>query len=139
MKVFVIVLSWNSQKYISKCLDSLQKLVGKSEIIVVDNASTDSSISFLKKNYPKLKILKNKRNLGYAEGNNVGIRYALDQGADFVWIVNPDVTVAPDSLSAFLKAAEKYPRAGIFTPKIYFAPGFEFHKERYSKKEQGKV
>ena len=139
MKVFVIVLSWNSKDYISKCLDSLQKLVGKPEIVVVDNASTDSSAAFIKKNYPKLKLNRNDKNLGYAEGNNVGITYALDHGADFVWIVNPDVTVAPDSLFALLKAAEKYPRAGIFTSKIYFAPGFEFHQERYSKKEQGKV
>lgn len=139
MKVFVIVLSWNSKEYISKCLDSLQKLTGMPEIVVVDNASTDNSVSFIKKNYPKLKLIKNSKNLGYAEGNNVGIRYALDHSADFVWIINPDVSVAPDSLSAFLKAAGKYPKAGIFTPKIYFAPGFEFHKERYSKKEQGKV
>lgn len=139
MKVFVIVLSWNSEEYISKCLDSLQRLAGKPEIIVVDNASTDASVAFIKKNYPKLKILKNSRNLGYAEGNNVGIRYALDHGADYVWIVNPDVVVAPDCLSAFLAAAQKYPNPGIFTPKIYFAPGYEFHKDRYSKKEQGKV
>jgi len=139
MKVFIIVLCWNAKAYISKCLNSLQKLKEKPEIIVVDNASTDDSVPFLRKNYPKLKILKNEKNLGYAEGNNVGIKYALDHGADFVWIVNPDVTVAPDSLTAFLKAVEKYPRAGIFTPKIYFAPGYEFHQERYSKKEQGKV
>ncbi|TSC88458.1 MAG: glycosyl transferase family protein [Microgenomates group bacterium Gr01-1014_16] len=139
MKVFIIVLSWNAKAYISKCLDSLQKLKEKTEIVVVDNASVDGSAPFIKKNYPKLKLIKNDRNLGYASGNNIGIKYALDHGAEFVWIVNPDVTVAPDSLSAFLKAAEKYPRVGIFTPKIYFAPGFEFHKERYSKKELGKV
>ncbi|OGC92170.1 hypothetical protein A3D85_03515 [Candidatus Amesbacteria bacterium RIFCSPHIGHO2_02_FULL_47_9] len=139
MKVHIIVLSWNSKKYISHCLDSLKKLDTPSEVLVIDNQSTDGTADFVKKKYPKFIFIKNPANLGYAAGNNAGIKYALDHEADFIWIVNPDVTVAPDSLSAFLSAAQKYPRAGIFTPKIYFSPGFEFHKDRYSKSDRGKV
>jgi GT2 family glycosyltransferase len=143
MQVSVIVLSWNSSRYIGKCLDSLAKVVVPKNIkfvtIVVDNASSDDSINYLKKNYLNLCLIENSTNLGYAAGNNVGIKLALSQGSDFVWIVNPDVEVHPQSLSQLLAAAKRYPTAGIFGSKIYFAPGFEFHKDRYQKKELGKV
>ena len=142
MKIAVVVLAWNSAKYISGCLTSLKMLhpgENKVEVIVVDNASSDNSANLAKSKYPAFKIIKNSSNLGYAQGNNTGIREALKNDADFVWVINPDVTVSPDSLLALLASAGKYPQAGVFTPKIYFAKGFEFHKERYSKSDLGKV
>ncbi len=142
MKIFCVVLSFNSAKYISNCIESLLKVNptgSEFEILLVDNASSDNSVEFLKRKYPRLTLIESAENLGYAEGNNLGIRYALDKKADFVWIVNPDVVVAPDSLKFLLEAAARFPRGGIFGSKLYFTKGYEFHKERYSPSQLGKV
>lgn len=142
MQIAVIVLSFNSAGYISDCLHSLQQLIlgeTKLEIIVVDNASSDDSVKVVREKFPSLTLISNAQNLGYAEGNNVGIRYSLAKNFDFIWIVNPDVTVEKNSLTELLSAAGTYPLAGVFGSKIYFAPGYEFHKERYSQKELGHV
>ena len=77
--------------------------------------------------------------MGFAAGNNVGVKYALDQGADYIMVLNNDTVVDKNLLIEFLKALKKYPKAGILSPKIYFAPGFEFHKDRFGKENLGKV
>ncbi len=142
MKIAIIVLNWNGKEYISKSLDMLKKLDTSDyqvEVVVVDNNSTDGSVKLIKTQYPKFHLIENRENLGYAGGNNVGIRFALENGAEWIWIVNPDVLVDPQALNELLKVATKYPRAGVLGPKIYFAPGYEFEKERYKKSELGKV
>src|SRR3989344_3038137 len=126
MKITIIVLSWNAEKYITPCLQSLRRLVvrpHKVEVVVVDNASTDHSVKLIKKKYPGMKIIQTGQNLGYAGGNNVGLRYALDQGSNFAWIVNPDVQVHRQSLLALVDAAQAHPDGGIFGSKCYFAKG----------------
>jgi GT2 family glycosyltransferase len=142
MHISVIVLSWNSEKYISPCLKSLQELdLGDVhfEIVVVDNGSSDNTVDLVKRDFPKVTVLETGANLGYAEGNNVGIRYALQKTNDFIWIVNPDVYVDKNSLKELLFTAKKFPSGGIFGSKIYFAPGYEFHKDRYTESDLGHV
>ncbi len=142
MQISIVVLNWNGEKYVDDCLQSISNLKrGEHDlnVIVVDNASTDSSPQLITTRYPKFLFLPTGKNLGYAEGNNVGIRKALETQADFVWIVNPDIKLEPGALLAFLDAANDHPRHGIFGSKIYFYPGYEFHKERYQKKDLGHV
>ncbi len=142
MKISIIILNWNGAKYISKCLESVKKLQTGPftlEKVIVDNASTDDSPQLIAKNFSDFTLLKNPTNMGYAGGNNTGIRYALNSGADFVWILNSDVLVKEDALIKYIEGAAKYPTAGIFGCKIYFAPGFEFQKDRYAPNEIGKV
>lgn len=145
MKVFIVVLNWNGKKDTLECLQSIEKLdtfQHELNVVLVDNASTDGSISAFKKLKPEnfsLKILESKKNLGFAGGNNLGIKYALGYEGDYILILNNDTTVSSDLLIQFIKEAEENPRAGIFSPKIYFAPGFEFHKERYKKEDKGRV
>ncbi len=137
MKVLTVVLSWNSKKYIVECLESLKK--NNAEIILVEGGSTDGSLEFLKTKYPEHKLIETNKNLGYAGGNNVGLKYALEQNADFVWVVNPDIVVAPTALDEAMKVMTKDEKTAVVGSKVYFYPGFEFHKDRYSKKELGKV
>ena len=141
-KVFVIILNWNRPHDTVACLNSLEKTQVKGfnySAIVVDNGSTDNSVSMFEKiNNQKLIIIKNKNNLGFAEGNNVGIKEALDRGADYVVILNNDTLVDPGLISELLKAFQEEPKAGLISPKIYFARGFEFHK-RYKEVELGRV
>lgn len=150
MKVSIVILNWNRKKETIECLKSLKELRITNyelEIVVIDNGSTDGSVEAIRKGIAGItsttgitgELVRNRKNLGFAGGNNVGIRYALHNGADFILILNNDTLVDKNLLVYLIKAAEKYKNAGIFSPKIYFAPGFEFHKKRYSKKDSGKV
>lgn len=104
-KVFIIVLNFNGKKDTLECLKSIVKLQiirYKLQAIVVDNGSTDGSAEGIEERYKDIKILRNKKNLGFAGGNNVGIKYALDNGADWVFILNND-TVVPENFLDLLK------------------------------------
>ena len=140
-KVAVVILNWNRKSDTIECLESIQKLQitnYKLQIIIVDNASTDGSVQEFKK-LKDIALVQNKENLGYTGGNNCGIEKALELGTDFVMVLNNDTVLDKNLVEEFLKAAEENPDVGIFTPKIYFAKGFEFHKERYKSEELGKV
>lgn len=151
MKISIVVLNWNRANDTIDCLKSLSNLCKKNydslSVIVVDNASTDKSLpkieTAVKKIFSKSKIivevLKNKSNLGFSEGNNVGIRHAIRHKADFILLLNNDTVVDKNLLNKLLATAKKYPKAGLISPKIYFAKGYEFHKRKYKKSELGKV
>lgn len=136
--VVISLLNFNGKKNTLDCIESLENVRRddfKLTIVVVDNASSDGSPSEIS----NLKIILNKENLGFAGGHNVAIKYALENGADYVLILNNDTYVDHDFLAELLRVAEEDKSIGILSPKIYFAPGFEFHKNRYSKNEIGKV
>jgi GT2 family glycosyltransferase len=139
-----IILNWNQPELTFDTLDSIFKCQSKGlkyHIFLVDNGSTDKSLKLFKARYkknPTITILETGENLGYAGGNNFGLRAALKGKFDYYLVANNDIIVAPDFLQKLFDAGQKYPNA-ILTPKIYFAPGFEFHKDRYKKNELGKV
>lgn len=123
--ISVVILNWNGAADTLCCLDSLRALTYPHfGVVVVDNGSTDESLPQLRSyaaSYP-LMLVETARNLGYAGGNNVGIRNALKLGADFVLVLNNDTTVAPDLLEQLLAAAKRNPDAGVFSARIlYFA------------------
>jgi len=86
--------------------------------VIVDNGSIDDSVERLKDTCPEVTILETSRNLGFAAGNNLGIRCALNNGADYVFVLNNDTTVFPNTISAFVEFAEKHPTAALMGPKI---------------------
>jgi GT2 family glycosyltransferase len=121
--ISVVVLNWNGAKDTLACLDSLAALTYPNfDVIVVDNGSTDDSLVRLRPYtapYP-LTLLETGRNLGYAGGNNVGTRHALEHGANFVLVLNNDTSVAPDLLDRLLEAAQRHPGAGVFSARIMY-------------------
>src|SRR3990167_8574816 len=136
IKVAIVVLSYNGLENTLECLDSLKRIDKKgfnSEVIVVDNASTDGSTEALSK-VKDIRLIENITNQGFCGGNNIGIKDGLKRGASHVLILNNDVVVKEDFLSKLLKI-----NTDIVSPKIYFAAGFEFHKGRYKKEDLGKV
>ena len=141
-RVGMVILNWNRPADTIECLASIQTLSLKKcmlSVIVVDNASTDDSVSKIQSYKSQVKIIKNKENLGFAGGNNVGIKYALKLGMDYVMVLNNDTLLASNIVDQFLASANRNPDFGILSPKIYFKAGNEFHKDRYKTSELGKV
>jgi GT2 family glycosyltransferase len=119
-KIFIVTLNWNNYKDTSQCLSSLRGIdYPNHQVVLVDNASSDGSVGKIGGSFPEITLIKNANNLGFAEGNNVGIRYALDQGAEYVLLLNNDTIVRPDFLSKLLQPALADPNIGVLGPKIY--------------------
>ena len=120
--LFAVILNWNLKEDTIECVNSILK--GNwvpEEIIVVDNGSDDGSPEALLECFGNhIKLIVNERNLGFAKGMNVGIRYALDKGARWILLLNNDVIVAEDMIKKLLKVAEgeKGQRFGILAPAI---------------------
>lgn len=144
-KVSVVILNWNRAKDTIECLRSVNRARVKGielSILVVDNHSTDDSVDRIGQqtsNIKHLQIIRNNSNLGFAEGNNVGIKKALNDGANYVLVLNNDTLVDRDMIMELVKVFDNDSSACAVSPKIYFAPGFEFHKDRYSKRNLGRV
>jgi len=113
-KITVIVLTWNGLDDLVACLDSFSCVeYSNQEVVVVDNASEDDTVATVRARYPWVQLLVNADNLGYVGGNNVGIRWALDHGADYVFILNNDTKMTPEVLSRLLAVMESDPRIAV--------------------------
>ncbi|SRR5258708_7653218 len=140
IKIFIVVLNWNQPELTLLCVRSIAKSKldkkYKVEIIVVDNGSDENKRLI---QYPNAQVIRSEQNLGFAAGNNLGIKYAIDNFADYVMVINNDTIVDSQMLSYLLETIQEDKTIGIVSPKIYFAKGYEFHKEKYNKTELGKV
>lgn len=120
-KVFVAVLNWNGLKDTLECLESLYGTeYDNLEIIVVDNGSTDDSVDVIRARYPDIAFISHMINRGYSGGNNSAMLYALDHGADYVWLLNNDTAVESSSLGCLVETAEKDSIVGLISPVIYY-------------------
>jgi GT2 family glycosyltransferase len=112
--VFLLILTWNRRDDVLRCVASLRRLSYPNVTpVVVDNASQDDTVAALRARHPDLTMIENSRNLGYAGGNNVGIRWALAHGADYVQIINSDTEVTPEMTSELVRVAESDPRIAV--------------------------
>jgi GT2 family glycosyltransferase len=119
-KVAIIVINWNNATDTLSCLESLSKLeYSNFDVVVIDNGSTDNSVEFLQNRFPNLKILETGANLGYSGGNNAGITWALTEGFDWVFLLNNDTILAPNSLSIMIEVAKKNSSIGILGPTVF--------------------
>jgi len=118
-KIAVIVLNHNHKEDLLNCLNSLFRIdYPNFEVIVVDNNSQDGALEAARLSYPKVSYIKNQENLGFAKGNNIGIRYALERMADWVVLLNNDTKVKKDFLTKLAEAVENDPKVGIASPII---------------------
>lgn len=119
-KITIIILHWNNYTDTLSCLASVAELdYDNYQVVVIDNGSSNNSAAIIADAHPDIKILVAKKNLGYTGGNNMGIEFAIQDGCDFVWLLNDDVTVAPNSLSALVGVAITNPKVGFLGPKVY--------------------
>lgn len=119
-RVVIVILNYNQLEDTLECLASLDRQkYDNAEIVLVDNASSDGSPDAVASRYPHIQILRNATNLGYAEGNNTGMRYALAQSRDYLMLLNNDTVVAPDCLAQLVAQAEREPEAAMLGPMVY--------------------
>ena len=115
----IVVLNWKNATGTVACLDSLKACTAADiAVIVIDNGSGDDSVSVIRQRHPDLPLIETGANLGYAGGNNVGIRYALEHGAEYVGVLNNDALVDRDFLPPLLAANQQTSGGAITTPMI---------------------
>jgi GT2 family glycosyltransferase len=126
-KIAIIISpNWRDygKKYLPDCIASVraQDCTGEKKIFITDNESTDESYSFLKTEIPEAEIFRSAKNSGFAEGNNIPMRSALEQGFDYLFLANIDTVLEPDCLSKAVRAAESDPSIGAVQPRIMLWP-----------------
>jgi len=121
--VAMIVLTWNQRDLTLDCLASLLRMgypPDRLQIIVVDNGSADGTAEAIRRSFPAVTVIENEENLGFAEGNNVGIRHALQGPAEYIMLLNNDTIVDTRMLSELMTAMRARPDVGVVGPKIYY-------------------
>ncbi|MEI8343605.1 MAG: glycosyltransferase family 2 protein [Candidatus Moraniibacteriota bacterium] len=117
--IFVVVLNYNGKDTLTACLSSVFQSDFKGfEVVVVDNNSIDGSFELAKNQFPRAHFIKNSKNIGFAKGNNIGIRFALEKFADYILVLNNDAYLEKNTILELAIVAEKTKTAGIFNPII---------------------
>lgn len=119
MKLSIIILNHNTKDLLIQTIKSIKTKISH-EIIVVDNASTDNSVKAVKKTFPQIKLIELKQNIGFASGNNVGIKQAK---GEYVLLLNSDTQIVGSALATTIKFLDQNQKVGIATPKLVFPDG----------------
>ena len=116
VRLFAIIVTYKGLRWYERCFSSLRKSTIPVQTIVVDNASNDGSVEYIKEHYPEIHLIESKENLGFGRGNNIAMRYALDQGCDYVFLLNQDAWVEPDTFEKLVDIHQRHSEYGILGP-----------------------
>lgn len=114
--IFVIIVTYKGHKWYERCFTSLRDSEYPVQTIVVDNASNDGTVEYIREYFPEIHLIESEENLGFGRANNIGMRYALDNGCDYVFLLNQDAWIEPNTIFELLRVAEKNPEYGILSP-----------------------
>ncbi len=118
----MIILNWNNFEDTDKCIQSLLAVNdNRLKIVIVDNHSNDNSVALFKQKYTQLPLLISDINKGYAGGMNLGIKYALENSADYIILSNNDIEYPPDFLGPMLELIQSNQSIGIVSPKVLYS------------------
>lgn len=122
MDLTVVIVNWNAAEYLRGCLESLPAATHPldTQTVVVDNASTDSSVTLVRANFPAVQLIESELNVGFGKGANLGLEIACGK---FVAVLNPDLHATPGSLVALVTFLENHPKAGLVGPRIVLPNG----------------
>lgn len=116
MKILVIIVSYNFERWMDRCLGSLRESGQRADIVVIDNASQDNSVRLIQENYPEVRLIQSKTNLGFGRANNIGMKIALTEGYDYVFLLNQDAWIDGSTLGTLARLCQQYPQYGIMSP-----------------------
>lgn len=112
IKSDIIIVTYNAMPYIQKCIDSCRG----HKLIVVDNNSTDGTVAYIRDNFPNTHLIPQSKNLGFGQANNLGIRHALEQGAEYVFLLNQDAYLQTECIEALIEVQKQNLAFGILSP-----------------------
>jgi GT2 family glycosyltransferase len=116
MKVLVIVVAYNFEPWIDRCLGSLRMSAHPVSTVVVDNCSQDRTVARIEADYSEVRLIKSQENLGFGRGNNLGLAIALAEGFDAVFLLNQDAWVEPETISVLAGLLPDHPDFGVLSP-----------------------
>lgn len=115
-RLFVIVVTYKGKQWYDRCFTSLRESSIPITTIVVDNASNDGTVEYIKEHFPEIILIESKENLGFGRANNIAMRYALDHDCDYVFLLNQDAWLEPDALEIMIDSHKKNETYGILSP-----------------------
>ena len=138
MHIVVILVNYNGMKDTIECIESIEKSTVKSQIVVVDNASKENEAEKISQQFPKVKTIRSETNGGFSAGNNIGIQWALEQGYEYIALLNNDTVIAPNMLELLCQNTSD---TSVSTPKmLYFSkPNIIWYGGGYFNKKTGNV
>jgi len=116
MNLLVVIVTYNAMQWVEHCFACLKSSSIKPTVLVVDNGSNDGTQEYIKNNYPEFIFRQSTENLGFGKANNVGLQYALDNGFDYVYLLNQDAWVQTDTLEKLMRISACHPEYGILSP-----------------------
>lgn len=127
-KTLVVIVSYNAMKWVERCLSSLQGSTALVDVLMVDNGSTDGTREFVKDRFPEVTLLEMSENLGFAGGNNLGFKHAIDQNYDFVFLLNQDTWVLEDTIPRLIETLELDASLAVASPVQLTGDGQDLDK-----------
>ena len=127
-KLYAVIVTYNGEKLIKQCLGSLKNSSFPVSIVVVDNASEDNTAAIIEADFPDAVLLLSDRNLGFGKANNVGIKYAYEDNADYVFLLNQDAWVEPDTIQKLVETSIRNPDYYVLSPVHLNKDGTDFDK-----------
>ena len=116
MRLFVVIVTYNGKQWYDRCFMSLRNSTIPIQTVVFDNASNDGSAEYIKDHFPEIYLIESDDNLGFGRANNIAMRFALDQGCDYVFLLNQDAWVEPDTFEKIVAIHQRHPEFGILGP-----------------------
>jgi GT2 family glycosyltransferase len=127
-RLFIIITTYNGMRWIGQSLDSVVQANIPSTIVIVDNKSTDGTPDLIRKRYPQVRLFTLNENTGFGKANNIGIDYAITNGATYIYLLNQDTWVEPDTFSGLIQLLDNHPEYSIVSPMQYTGDGKNLDK-----------
>lgn len=119
-QIYCIIVTYNAEKWLVKCLDSVINSSTGCSIVVIDNQSVDRTSEIIKSCYPSVRLIQNNENSGFGKANNLGIQLAYDEGADYFFLLNQDAWVEAETIGLLVQKHKLHPEYGILSPLHLF-------------------
>src|SRR5690554_1213712 len=121
--IIAIVVTYNGSQWVNKCFGSLVDSSIPLKVLAIDNGSSDNTVEIVRKNFPEIAIIETGKNLGFGKANNLGLKRAVEENADYIFLLNQDAWVENDTIEKLVDAERNNPVYGIISPIEYFRPG----------------
>lgn len=124
--ILVIIVTYNAIIWIERCINSVVQSSLPADLYVIDNGSTDGTPKYIQNHFPYVFLVQSENNLGFGQANNKGLQYALDKGYDYVYLLNQDAWIYPDTLEILVKIQQQHSDYGVLSPIQIQANGQHF-------------